>query len=167
MHKRPAKGSVYEVIGEALDAVGPRKIVAGLLDVGTSKAHAWSDPDQGVGRAPLSYGEARSVAREFPDTAGLVFARDMATMAGGVFLPPMPEIGCAKIAAAFGKFTRESAEATAELFADLSDGNLDRDEADRACRELDDVIAAAIALRGAVLAALVAGERLENGGDGT
>jgi hypothetical protein len=164
MRKRPEKGSVWAVIGAALDAIGPRKIVADFLDVGHSKAAGWSDPDQANGRAPLSYGEARIVAREFPDTAGLVFARDMAAMAGGVFMPPMPEIGCDKIAAAFGKFTRESAEATAELFADLSDGNLDRDEADRAARELDDVIGAALALRAAVLSAVKESERIAGHG---
>jgi hypothetical protein len=164
MRKRPEKGSVWAVIAMALDAVGPRKIVADFLDVGTTKAAAWSDPDQAQGRAPLSYGEARSVAREFPETAGVVFARDMAAMAGGVFLPPMPDLACDKIAAAFGKFTRESAEATAELFADLSDGNLDLDEADRATREIDDVIAAALALRSAVLAAVSEDKRIGRNG---
>jgi hypothetical protein len=150
MRKRPAKGSVWDVIAQALDAIGPRKIVAGFLDVGTSKAAAWSDPDQAIGRAPLSYAEARSVAREFPETAGVVFARDMAAMAGGVFLPPATDIGFDKIASAFGNFSREYADASSELFEDLCDGKLTREEIDRACAAMDEMIAATLALRGAL-----------------
>jgi hypothetical protein len=152
MRKRPEKGSVWAVIAAALDAVGPRKIVADLLDVGHSKAAAWSDPDQADGRAPLSYSQARLVAREFPDQAGAVFARDMATLAGGVFLPPSPDLFPGDIAQAFGVFARESAEATAELFADLADGALSLEEIVRVERELDEVIAAALAVRATVSA---------------
>lgn len=148
---RPA-GSSFAVIGEALDAIGPRKVVADFLDVGTSKAAAWSDPDDACHRAPMTYAQARVVARGFPGTAGVVFARDLAGLAGGVFVPGVPDGADPAISGCLTGLLREHAEAVGALVEGLADGALSDRERDLVGRELDDLMTAAARLRAAVQA---------------
>ena len=144
------RGSSHEVIGRALDSVGPRKVVADFLDVGTSKAAAWSDPDDACNRAPMTYAQARAVAREFPETAGAVFARDLASLAGGVFVPGLPDLGECPLAGPLATAMREHSEAVCAIVAGLADGNMDPAESDAAARELDQAMGAMVALRAAL-----------------
>jgi hypothetical protein len=144
------RGSSHEVIGRALDAIGPRKIVADHLDVGTSKAAAWSDPDDTCNRAPMTFAQVRSVAREFPETAGAVFARDLASLAGGVFVPGVPDLGDCPLAGPLADAMREHSEAVCAIVAGLADGAMSTAESDTACRELDQAMGAMVALRAAL-----------------
>jgi hypothetical protein len=146
------RGSSHAVIGAALDAIGPRKVVADFLDVGTSKAAAWSDPDDTCNRAPMAYAQARAVAREWPDTAGVVFARDMAGLAGGVFVPGVPEAADCPLAGPLADAMREHSDAVCSIVAGLADGEMTAREADDAAREMDQALAAMIALRAAIAA---------------
>jgi hypothetical protein len=144
------RGSSHEVIGRALDAIGPRKVVADHLDVGTSKAAAWSDPDDTCNRAPMTYAQVRTVSREFPDTAGMVFARDLAGLVGGVFVPGVPEGGDCPLAGPLADAMREHSEAVCAIITGLADGQLTALETDTACRELDQAMGAMVALRAAL-----------------
>jgi hypothetical protein len=140
------------VIGRALDAVGPRKVVADFLDVGTSKAAAWSDPDDTCNRAPMTFAQVRNVSREFPETAGAVFARDVADLAGGVFLPGAPEWVDCPLAGPLAEAMKQHSEAVCVVVEGMADGEMTRRECDAAIAELDQAMAAMIALRGALAA---------------
>jgi hypothetical protein len=160
------RGSSFEVIGRALDAIGPRKVAAAHLDVGTSKAAAWSDPDDACNRAPMTFAQVRAVTREFPDSAGAVFARDLASLAGGVFVPGEPDLGDCPLAGPLADAMREHSEAVCAIVAGMADGGMSADETDHARRELDQAMGAMVALRAAVDAHARAGRQIVEGDHG-
>lgn len=144
-YKRRRPGTVHDVITRAFDQAGGLDAAADMIGRDPKWCHAASDPDVERRRAAsLSYEEARTMSRSGEVT---VFAEDLALLAGGVFLPPIPAAAPAQLQQALASYTAESGEAVSEIIRRISDGVFDQADARAALPEIDDALRALLALR--------------------
>ncbi|MDB5458129.1 MAG: hypothetical protein JWP92_3714 [Caulobacter sp.] len=158
---RPTKprppGSLHEALSRAVDQLGGLKKAADIIDRGTDWLYSAADPDRERSKAAsLSYAEIRSLSR----AGATALAEDLALLAGGVFLPPVPETAPAAIHAALATYAAESGQAIAEIITRAADGVFDRVDATKALPEIDDALRALMTVRALAVAVIERGESL-------
>lgn len=145
-YKPRPPGTVHEAIALAVEQAGGVRLVADVLP-GRNEAwvYASSNPDaEARQQARLTLEEARLLTRAFPGKV-IAFAFDLATLAGGFFVPPMSaESG--PIGALAAKAGQKNAVALQEIFEAYSDGILTAAEARDALPEVRQSIEAATEL---------------------
>ena len=140
---RPA-GAPKSCLADLFAQAGGVQRVMVRLGLGQSQVYAYADP-----QSPEEISFARVAA--LTDTQCTAAAEYLAALAGGGFLPG-PAIEGADVGALTADSMREHGEAMACLVADIADGKLDRDEVRRSLPELDDAVAALLALRARMMA---------------
>ena len=150
-------GSLHDMLGEALDAAG-RKRLAEALSVSAATLSRHADPDEENGR-PMSAPRLDLMCRLFPAAAAVV-ARHFARMAGGAFVPGGGVR--ASISATCADLNNATARATAALLGALDpEGNggsaITRAEAWHLDAALQDAIEAGRAAQATLAAQLQGG----------
>jgi UDP-N-acetylglucosamine:LPS N-acetylglucosamine transferase len=104
----------------------------------------------------LTWAQARALAR-----AGAVsIAEDMASEAGGVFMPPIPASSPAALHGALAAYLNEHGQAVSEIVKRAADGEIDKADADAALTELDDALRTLMAVRALLARVAATGEAL-------
>ena len=93
--------------------------------------------------AKLSYEDARTLSRA---GAGAL-AEDLALLAGGLFLPPVPDTAPQALQAAVASYAIESGEALGEIIKRAADGDFSPRDATAALKEIDDALRALMSVR--------------------
>lgn len=147
-------GTVHAVIARAFDQLGGLEHASELLDRPADWLYAAADPDRERRKqANLTLDQARIMCRH----GAVALAEDMATQAGGLFLPPVPDTAPAAMQAALAAYATESGQAMAEIITRAADGVFDQADARAALPEIDDALRALMGLRALALAALDGG----------
>ena len=125
-NKRRTPGGLHDGISEAYAQVGGLETAAGLMQVGRTLAHSFSDEsaDTSKGYGPMSVMQAYALTLAGATALAEVFAR----ASGGVYLPPL-DAASGPLGALGGAAGKEFGEAIARLYQDLDDRVLDQREA--------------------------------------
>jgi hypothetical protein len=107
-------------------------------------------------KASLTWAQARDLVR----AGALSIAEDMATEAGGVFMPPLPVGGPAILHGALASHLLEHGQAVSEIVKRAADGVIDRADAEAALVELDDALRTMMAVRAVLEQVVRTGEAL-------
>ncbi|MFZ0269922.1 hypothetical protein [Caulobacter sp.] len=156
---RPTKprvpGTLQAALTRAIDQLHGLDHAAELIDRGRDWLYSAADPDREKGKqANLSYAEARTLSRH----GATALAEDLALLAGGVFLPPVPATAPAAIHMALAQYAHESGEAISLMISRVADGVFDVPDAKAALKEIDEALRAMMALRALAASVLETGE---------
>lgn len=152
---RPA-GTTPAVLIRAINQVGGLPAAADLIQRNESWLYAAADPDVDRRReAKLSYEEARTLSR----AGASAFAEDLALLAGGLFLPPVPDTAPQALQVAVAAYATESGEALGEIIRRAADGDFSPRDATAALKEIDDALRALMSVRAITVA--MTDQRLE------
>lgn len=147
--RRP--GSLHAALSRAIDQVGGLDEAADIIQRSNSWLYTAADPDVERRReAKLSYEEARTLSR----AGASALAEDLALLAGGVFLPPVPATAPAALQQALASYAKESGEVLSEVIQRASDGTFDRRDAEVTLREIDEALRALMSLRALAVSTL-------------
>lgn len=150
---RPA-GSSYAAISRSFDQVGGLDTAADIIQRSPNWCYTAADPDVERRReAKLSYEESRMLSR----AGATALAEDLALLAGGAFLPPIPATAPAALQAALAAYAKESGEVLSEIILRAADGRFDRRDAEAALREIDEALRALMNVRALAVATLSEG----------
>jgi hypothetical protein len=145
-YKPRQPGTIYKVIETAFDQAGGLDVVADLIDETRDWCYSAADPNRERRQAAsLTYSHVRTMTR-----AGLgvvAFAEELATLAGGVFMPLNIAITDPELQGALAKYSLESGQAIAEIINRAADGKFDAPDATAALPEIDDALRALMVVR--------------------
>lgn len=152
---RPSKprrhGTLHAALVRSIDEVGGLDLAAELIQRSTNWLYTAADPDvERRKKATLSYEEARALSR----AGATALAEDLALIAGGLFLPPIPTTAPAALQAALASYAKESGEALCELISRAADGVFCRRDAEAALKEIDEALRALMHVRALAVSAL-------------
>jgi hypothetical protein len=86
--------------------------------------------------------------------AGAVsLAEDLALLAGGVFLPPVPDSAPHALQLAVAAYAAESGEALGEIIRRAADGDFSKQDATASLKEIDEALRALMTVRAIAVAA--------------
>jgi len=150
------RGTLYAALTGAINALGVEK-VADVIEQSPGWVYDAANPHrdkdkQGV----LTWAQARALAR----AGALSIAEDMATEAGGVFMPPIPAQSPAALHGALSAYLNEHGQAVSEIVKRVADGEVDQADADAVLPELDDALRTLMAVRALVEQVARTGEAL-------
>lgn len=148
--RRP--GTLHHAATRAINEVGGLAATADLLQRSEGWVYTAADPDVERRReAKLSYEDARTLSR----AGATAFAEDLALLAGGVFLPPLPDCAPHALQMAVASYASESGEALAEIIRRAADGDFSQTDAEASLKEIDDAMRALMGVRAIVAAGAV------------
>lgn len=148
--KPRAPGSLHHALTRAVNEVGGLTPASDLLQRSESWLYTAADPDVERRReAKLAYEEARTLSR----AGATALAEDLALLAGGVFLPPVPDLAPAALQMAVASYAAESGEALAEIIRRAADGEFSKTDATASLKEIDDALRALMSIRAIATAA--------------
>lgn len=154
--KPRAPGTAAAALTRVYNEVGGIAVAADLIQRSESWLYTAADPDVERRReAKLSYEEARTLSRA---GAGAL-AEDLALLAGGLFLPPVPDTAPHALQAAVAAYATESGEALGEIIRRAADGDFSPRDATAALKEIDDALRALMSVRAITVA--MTDQRLE------
>lgn len=150
---RPTKprkpGSLHAALSRAIHEVGGLEQAAELIQRSSNWLYTAADPDvERRKEAKLSYEEARALSRS--GASGL--AEDLALLAGGLFLPPVPDTAPRALQEAVAAYAAESGQALSEIIQRAADGDFSRHDASVALKEVDEAIRALMSVRAITVA---------------
>jgi hypothetical protein len=132
-------GSTKELVGRLIADAGGAKHAAFILERAASQVYAYADPDVD---SQMTLDMAR---RLIAVTGSTALAEDLATLAGGVFMPMAPTTD------ALAELSAKSAEEHGDLMGALMradrDGNIDASESRHLLKACDQHLRAVVALR--------------------
>lgn len=142
--KPRAPGTLHLALTRAINDVGGLAVAADLIQRSESWVYAAADPDVERRReAKLSYDEARTLSR-----AGAVsLAEDLALLAGGLFLPPVPDTAPNALQLAVAAYAQESGDVLSEIIRRAADGDFSPRDAVAALKEIDEALRALMSVR--------------------
>lgn len=137
------------VLTRGVNEVGGLAVAADLIQRNERWLYTAADPDVERRReAKLSYEDARTLSR----AGASAFAEDLSLLAGGVFLPPLPETAPHALQMAVASYASESGEALAEIIRRAADGEFSQIDAQASLKEIDDAMRALMGVRAIVAA---------------
>lgn len=151
------RGTLYAALTKAMDDLGVEK-VADVIEQSPGWVYDAANPHrdkdkQGV----LSWPQARALAR----AGALSIAEDMASEAGGVFMPPIPPTSPSALHGALAEYLNEHGQAVSEIVKRAADGEIDQADAEAALPELDDALRTLMAVRAMLERVAKTGESLK------
>ena len=142
-------GSLHHALTRAINEVGGLPAAADLIQRQENWLYKAADPDVDERRkATLSYEEARTLSR----TGAMALAEDLALLAGGFFLPPMPDDAPHALQMAVASYAAESGEVLSEILKRAADGDFSARDATASLKEIDDALRALMAVRSIAVA---------------
>jgi hypothetical protein len=153
---KPRKhGTLHAALSRAIDQLGGLDDAAEMIGRGRDWLYTAADPDREKSKqAKLSLEEARVMSR----AGATALAEDLALLAGGLFLPPVPDTAPAAIHAALARYASESGEAMSVIISRAADGVFDVADARAALKEIDEALRAMMTLRSLAVTVLDSGE---------
>jgi len=143
-YKPRAHGTLPLALTTTINQVGGLPAAADLIQRSESWLYAAADPDVDRRReAKLSYEEARTLSR----AGATALAEDLALLAGGLFLPPVPDTAPEALQMAVAAYAKESGEVLAEIIRRAADGDFSPRDATAALKEIDEALRALMAVR--------------------
>gem|GEM_PF-561550 len=137
-------GSLHHALTRAINEVGGLSAAADLIQRQDNWLYKAADPDVDERRkATLSYEEARAMCR----AGATALAEDLALLAGGFFLPPVPDTAPHALQMAVATYAAESGEALSEILKRAADGDFSPRDATASLKEIDDALRALMAIR--------------------
>jgi len=151
------RGTMQDALTKAIGELNGVDKVADVIDQAPGWVYDAANPHRPKGKAAsLSWAQARALAR-----AGcLSIAEDMASEAGGAFMPPVPSTSPAALHAALAAYLNEHGQAVAEIIKRAADGEIDTADAQAALPELDDALKTLMAVRALLERVAKTGEAL-------
>lgn len=151
---RPLKprqpGTLHHALTRAINQVGGLSTVADLIQRQDNWVYKAADPDVDERRkATLSYEDARTISR----AGATALAEDLALLAGGVFLPPVPDMTPHALQIALSAYAAESGEAMSEVIRRAADGDFSRADATASLKEIDEALRALMTVRAIAVSA--------------
>lgn len=150
---RPTKprshGSLHLALTNAINEVGGLAAAGELIHRGENWLYTAADPDvERRKEARLSYEDARTLCR----AGATSLAEDLSLLAGGVFLPPVPDTAPHALQLAVAAYAAESGEALAEIIRRAADGDFSQQDAAVSLKEIDDALRALMGIRAIAIA---------------
>lgn len=137
-------GSLHHALTRAINEVGGLSAAADLIQRQDNWLYKAADPDVDERRkATLSYEEARTMSR----AGASALAEDLALLAGGFFLPPIPDTAPHALQMAVASYVAESGEALSEILKRAADGDFSRSDATASLKEIDDALRTLMSVR--------------------
>lgn len=147
--KPRAPGSLHLALTRAINEVGGLTAAADVIQRAETWLYTAADPDVERRReAKLSYEEARSLSR----SGAIALAEDLALLAGGVFLPPVPDTAPHALQMAVATYAAESGEALGEIIRRAADGDFSKQDASASLKEIDEALRALMNIRAIAVA---------------
>lgn len=151
------RGTLFAALQKAIDELGGVDRVADVVGKSPGWVYDAANPHRTDGKgASLSWAQSRALAR----AGALSIAEDMASEAGGVFMPPLPHQTPAALHGALAAWMSEHNQAVTEIVRRLGDGELDKADAEAALPEIDDELRTLMAIRAMVERVAKTGEAL-------
>lgn len=152
------RGTLHAALTRAIDDLGGVEHVADVVGKTPGWVYDAANPHRVDGKgASLSWAQARALAR----AGALSIAEDMATEAGGVFMPPLPQETPAALYGVLASWMAEHGQAAGAVIKRLSDGEFDKRDAEAALPEIDDELRVLMTVRALVERVAKTGEPLK------
>lgn len=143
-------GTLHHALTRAINEVGGLPAMADLIGRQENWVYKAADPDVDERRkATLSFEEARTISR----AGATSLAEDLALLAGGVFLPPIPDTTPHALQIALATYASESGEALADVIRRAADGDFSSSDARASLKEIDEALRALMTVRAIAVAA--------------
>lgn len=145
---RPTKprshGSLHLALTNAINEVGGLAAAGELIHRGENWLYTAADPDvERRKEARLSYEDARTLSR----AGATSLAEDLSLLAGGAFLPPLPDTAPHALQLAVAAYAAESGEVLAEIIRRAADGDFSPQDATVSLKEIDEALRALMGIR--------------------
>lgn len=143
-HKIRRPRTLHAALEAAIDQLGGAEKAGDVIERSRSWMYSAADPDRDPDkRATVTYAQARALAR----AGGVAIAEDMALLAGGAFMPGVPDLGPGEVQALLADYVAEHGQFASELIQRAADGKVCTTDAMASLKPLDDALRALLALR--------------------
>lgn len=141
------RGTLHAALTKAIEELGGAEKAGDVIEQRAGWMYDAANPHRPADKsASLSWADARALAR----AGGVSIAEDMATEAGGVFMPPIPTQSPSALHGVLATWMTEHSQAVAEIIKRVADGVLCQDDALAALPEIDDELRTLMAVRALV-----------------
>ena len=152
------RGTLHAALTKAIEQLHGPEAAGDVIQQSAGWMYDAANPHRtGKHKASLSWADARALAR----AGGTAIAEDMATEAGGVFMPPIPTESPSALHAALASYMSEHGDGISKIIQRAADGEIDQVDADAVLPELDDMLRTLMAVRALVERVARTGEALK------
>lgn len=157
-YKRREHGTLHATLQRAVDELGGAEKAGDVIRRAPDWVYSATDPFRAEGKkATLTWADARDLAR----AGATSIAEDMALLAGGVFMPPVPASAPCALHGVLATYLTEHAQAVSEVIQRAADGVVDVEDAKASLPEIDEALQAFMALRAMMAQVIATGKSLK------